>query len=290
MVKKNSHTSALFHYTRNQNIVINILREGLKFSYCREEFSDDLCLGIPMICFCDIPVGASFEHSLKYGQYAIGLSKDKLLDKYKEALGPVNYVTSLSSVKAAFQLRSVGIENRHEIDTISKKTHTPEINVTFNGRHYKGKVLPAEYTNNTLKLFLQSIEYHHSSTQAISLMKPYQSIHDGNSQINYDECEWRIVLPEHTKLNDNEHCQWFWSKEEYDSWREKRDNKFINEMPLLFTVDDIEYIIVPTKELIPNFIKRLIDLKEICGNKIEDKDRYSLVSKVISLEQIKRDF
>lgn len=49
------------------------------------------------------------------------LSKDKLLDKYKEALGPVNYVTSLSSVKAAFQLRSVGIENRHEIDTISKK-------------------------------------------------------------------------------------------------------------------------------------------------------------------------
>lgn len=103
MVKKNSHTSALFHYTRNQNIVINILREGLKFSYCREEFSDDLCLGIPMICFCDIPVGASFEHSSKYGQYAIGLSKDKLLDKYKEALGPVNYVTSLSSVKAAFQ-------------------------------------------------------------------------------------------------------------------------------------------------------------------------------------------
>jgi hypothetical protein len=151
-------------------------------------------------------------------------------------------------------------------------------------------VLPAKYTNNTLRLFLQSIEYHHSSTQAISLMKPYQSIHGGNKQINYDECEWRIVLPEHTKLNENTRCQWFWTKEEYESWRKQRENKFINEMPLLFTVDDIEYIIVPTKELIPNFIKRLIDLKEICGNKIEDKDRYSLVSKVISLEQIKRDF
>lgn len=275
MVKKNSHTSALFHYTRNQNIVINILREGLKFSYCREEFSDDLCLGIPMICFCDIPVGASFEHSSKYGHYAIGLSKDKLLDKYKEALGPVNYVTSLSSVKAAFQLR-----NADEVNNNRTKSSITTIN----------NKLSEEPTNNALMHFLQGIDYHQSFTQAISLMKPYQSIHDGNSQINYDECEWRIVLPEHTKLNDNEHCQWFWSKEEYDSWREKRDNKFINEMPLLFTVDDIEYIIVPTKELIPNFIKRLIDLKEICGNKIEDKDRYSLVSKVISLEQIKRDF
>ncbi len=275
MVKKNSHTSTLFHYTRKQNIVINILREGLKFSYCREEFSDDLCLGIPMICFCDIPVGASFEHSSKYGHYAIGLSKDKLLDKYKEALGPVNYVTSLSSVKAAFQLR-----NADEVNNNRTKSSITTIN----------NKLSEEPTNNALIHFLQGIDYHQSFTQAISLMKPYQSIHDGNSQINYDECEWRIVLPEHTKLNDNEHCQWFWSKEEYDSWREKRDNKFINEMPLLFTVDDIEYIIVPTKELIPNFIKRLIDLKEIYGNKIEDKDRYSLVSKVISLEQIKRDF
>lgn len=275
MVKKNSHTSALFHYTRKQNIIINILREGLKFSYCREEFSADLCFGIPMICFCDIPVSTSFEHSSKYGQYAIGLSKDKLLEKYKAALGPVNYVTSLSSVKAAFQLR-----NADEVNNNRTKSSITTIN----------NKLSEEPTNNALMHFLQGIDYHQSFTQAISLMKPYQSIHDGNSQINYDECEWRIVLPEHTKLNDNEHCQWFWSKEEYDSWREKRDNKFINEMPLLFTVDDIEYIIVPTKELIPNFIKRLIDLKEICGNKIEDKDRYSLVSKVISLEQIKRDF
>lgn len=217
MVKKNSHTSALFHYTRNQNIVINILKEGLKFSYCREEFSDDLCLGIPMICFCDIPVGASFEHSSKYGQYAIGLSKDKLLEKYKEALGPVNYVTSLSSVKAAFQLR-----NADEVNNNRTKSSITTVN----------NKLSEEPTNNALMHFLQGIDYHQSFTQAISLMKPYQSIHDGNSQINYDECEWRIVLPEHTKLNDNEHCQWFWTKEEYDSWREKRDNKFINEMPL----------------------------------------------------------
>jgi len=122
------------------------------------------------------------------------------------------------------------------------------------------------------------------------LMKAYQSLHENKKQINYDECEWRIVLPENAKINENILCKWFWTENEYDNWRIGRKDKFINELPLLFSVDDIEYIIVPTKELIPNFIKRLIKLKMICGEKLEDKDRYSLVSKVISLEQIKRDF
>ena len=126
MSKKNSHTSALFHYTRNQNILFNILKEGLKFSYCKEKFSDNLCLGLPMISFCDIPIGNSAEHSSKYGQYAIALSKKKLLLDYKGALGPVNYFTSLSSVKAAFEwtddLFSFTI-NDEVIDLTDKETY-----------------------------------------------------------------------------------------------------------------------------------------------------------------------
>ena len=290
MSKKNSHTSALFHYTRNQNVLINILREGLKFSYCKEKFSEDLCLGIPMISFCDIPIGNSFEHSAKYGQYAIALSKKKLMHDYKGALGPVNYFTSLSFVKAAFELREESKNKKKELDFISNASTGKDIQIEIKGKTFKGKTLSPEHANNALMLFLDSINYHHSAIQAISLMKTYQSKHDGKEQVNYDECEWRIVLPENAKLNEGTLCKWFWTENEYDDWRNGRVNKFINEMPLLFSVDDIEYIIVPTKELIPNFIKRLIKLKEICGEKLEDKDKYSLVSKVISLEQIKRDF
>ncbi len=290
MVKKNSHTSALFHYTKKQNILITILREGLKFSYCKEELSVDLCLGIPMISFCDIPIGTSFEHSSKYGQYAIALSKDKLLDKYKDALGPISYFTSPSIIKAALELKRIGESNKQELEYIVNNSSDTDVQVNLKGKNYKGKELPKEHFINALRLFLQSEGYHRTSTQSISMMKPYISIYNGKKQINYDECEWRIVLPEYTKLNEFTRCQWFWSKEEYERWREGRESKFIDEMPLLFTVDDIEYIIVPTKELIPNFIKRLIGLKEICGKQIDDKDRYSLVSKVISLEQIKRDF
>ena len=290
MAKNNSHTSALFHYTRNQNILINILKEGLKFSYCKEKFSDDLCLGLPMISFCDIPIGNSAEHSSKYGQYAIALSKNKLLQDYKGALGPVNYFTSLSSVKAAFELRKEGEKKKQELDFISKASSGNEITMEIKGKTFKGKALSTEHAHNALQLFFKSIDYHHFSTRAISLMKSYQSMHDNKNQVNYDECEWRLVLPENAKINENTLCKWFWTENEYDDWRNGREDKFINDLPLLFSVDDIEYIIVPTKELIPNFIKRLINLKMICGEKLEDKERYSLVSKVISLEQIKRDF
>lgn len=290
MSKKNSHTSALFHYTKNQNILINILKEGLKFSYCKEKFSDDLCIGIPMISFCDIPIGNSFEHSSKYGQYAIALSKDKLMNEYKGALGPVNYFTSISTINVAFMLREEGKDKDKKLKTISKSSKGKDSTIYDNGKGVMGKVLPLKQAENALQLFFRSIEYHHYSTQAISFMKAYQSKYNGKIQVNYDECEWRIVLPENAKLGEHKLCRWFWTEFEYNNWRNRRDDKFVNEMPLLFSVDDIEYIIVPTKDLIPNFIKRLIKLKSLCGSEITDKEKYSLVSKVISLEQIKRDF
>lgn len=290
MAKKNSHTSALFHYTRNQNVLINILKEGLKFSYCKEKFSNELCLGLPMISFCDIPIGNSAEHSSKYGKYAIALSKKKLLQTYNGALGPVNYFTSLSSVEAAFELKKEGEKNKQGLNEISKISSGKEITVEIKGKTFKGKSLSPDDVQNALQSFLNSIYYHRYSTQAIGLMKAYQSLHKDKNQINYDECEWRLVLPENARINENTLCKWFWTEKEYESWRKERKDKFINYKPLRFSVDDIEYIIVPTKKLIPNFIKRLIKLKVICGEKITDKDRYSLVSKVISLEQIKRDF
>ncbi len=290
MSKKNSHTSALFHYTRNQNILISILKEGLKFSYCKEKFSETLCLGIPMISFCDIPLSNSFEHSSKYGQYAIALSKNIIMRKYKGALSPVNYFTSISSVIAAFKLREESKSKKQELEDISKLSFGEEITLEFNGRTYKGRPLPPEQAQNALQLFFNSIHYHHFSTQAIGFMKAFQSLHDGKNQVNYDECEWRIVLPENAKIGSHNLCKWFWTEADYDKWRINRKDKFIHELPLLFSVEDIEYIIVPTKQLIPNFLKRLMKLDYVCGAKITEKDKYILVSKVISLEQIKRDF
>lgn len=263
MTKKNSHTSALFHYTKNKNNLLSILKEGFKFSYCKEKYSEELCIGIPMICFCDIPISNSFELSSKYGQYAIALCKNKLIEDYCNLLGPVNYFASFNHVKAAFELLKEAESLRQEFD----ENGLYDLNDFFNIYSYK------QYSN-----------------LAISLMKPYYSIYKGKNQINYDECEWRLVLPENVKLSDNKSCKWFWNETTYDNWRKKQENKFINELLIKFSVNDIEYIIVSQKASISNFIKSLIKLKTICGKELTDNDKYTLVSKVISLDQIKKDF
>ena len=121
-------------------------------------------------------------------------------------------------------------------------------------------------------------------------MKRYEFIRNGKRQVNYDECEWRMVMPENAPLGDDTLCKWFWTESEYDSWREQATSKFIEVWSLSFKVEDINYIIIPAFNLIPNFVKRLSKIKELCGVSLTDKDRYSLVSKVISIEQIKKDF
>lgn len=242
-----------------------------------------------MISFCDIPISHSFEHSSKYGQYAIALSKENLMSKYKGALNPVNYFTSLSSVEAAFRLKDEAMSSKQKLDNISRNAEGKEVTMKIDGTIYKGKGLGPEHVQDVLQLFFNSINYHHYATQAIGFMKAYQSQYKGHNQVNYDECEWRIVLPENAKIEENL-CKWFWSESDYDNWRNERDDKFVHGISLLFAVEDIEYIIVPTKDLIPNFIKRIMKLKSLCNHELSYREQYSLVSKVISLEQIKKDF
>ena len=121
-------------------------------------------------------------------------------------------------------------------------------------------------------------------------MKAYQSEYDGKIQINYDECEWRLVCPENKVLLNGGLCTWFWDENDYDNWRSSRSDKFTDIPNVTFDVNDIEYLIIPRKMEIPNFIKKLMDLKTICHKEITEEERYLLVSKVISIEQIKRDF
>lgn len=286
----NSHTFALFHYTKEEDTIFKILKEGLKFAYCKEKISDDKCLGIPMISFCDIPIGKSHEHTTKYGSYAIALSKAKLIEKFKDLIAPVNYFISTSHIDAAFKLRDEGLVKKSDFSDAVQKEPGTKVSAVINGAIYKGKAFSKGNGGKFLYDFITYEDYLRSSSKNIGYMKAYQSEFYGKIQINYDECEWRLVYPENKKLLNGSLCTWFWNEKDYNNWRNDRNDKFTDIPNLTFGVNDIEYLIVPTRMEIPSFIKKLMDLWTICHREITEEERFLLVSKVISIEQIKRDF
>lgn len=235
----NSHTSTFFQYTNKGDKLISILKEGFKFSFCKEDVADGISLGIPMISYCDIPISRSKEHCVKYGNYAIGLTKSFVIncaENYK--LGPISYL----------------IERDPREESISGLFKTEPTNQIF--------------------AFLKRDKY----------------IHKGKSYHSYDECEWRIVLPDGFLLPEGSKVYWFQDEQSYERWRTERNNKFVNGVSFKFSIEDIEYLIVNQKSNIPNFIKKIRKLKTICGEGITDQQKDLLISKVISFEQINLDF
>lgn len=73
--------------------------ESFRNDYCEENFEwligERVTLAFPVVCFCDIPLDAAATHRDRYGNYAVGFSKNwvKELD-----INPVWYVQPGSSI------------------------------------------------------------------------------------------------------------------------------------------------------------------------------------------------
>lgn len=83
-------TTSIFHYTRERDTLLKILRNGLIPNYCKEEFSNET-IAFPMLSFCDIPLSQTGEHTRRYGRYAIGLKKGYAISN---GINPILYVHS----------------------------------------------------------------------------------------------------------------------------------------------------------------------------------------------------
>ena len=84
--------NTLFHFTRDIDTLLSILRSKFypRLSLEQRIMSKlDMRLAIPMVCFCDIPLSQITEHTLKYGEYAIGIKKDWAI---KQGVSPILYV------------------------------------------------------------------------------------------------------------------------------------------------------------------------------------------------------
>ena len=300
-VRANSHTSTLFHYTKSVNTLLTILKEGLRFTYCLEEYPlvPDRTVGVPMISFCDIPISDSVEHAQKYGAYAIGLTKESLLENEHicNLISPVHYYISPNPIKPVFQeLDDIRRMQKKLSENYTSAAIKEQIKAMDGGNYTCIDGIPNEVVLEGLRCKKHIQQNLEATCFAIGLLKPHTSYRKGKNeeesvrQVNYDECEWRIIAPEIWDMDKGTEQRWLWSKEEYETWRGKGEKPFMGDAKVIFSVDCISCIIVETEQEISAFIQRMEELDTICEETLSQEQKNLLFSKVISFERIKKDF
>jgi hypothetical protein len=172
--------------------------------------------GIPMVCFCDIPLSQVGTHMTHYGQYGIGLTKKWGISK---GITPVLYTHS-KSVGPRTIARLVGL-----LDALAVESASEDI--------------------KRLALASGEVAY---------FLKPYEgTLIRGDRQIEnvrfYDEREWRFVPDEIEEIAAI-------SREELaDSTKSREVREQVDRLPSLsFEPWDINYLIVATEdEILPMF-------------------------------------
>lgn len=90
-VSQNISSDSIFHFIKRRDWLLRILKEkAFKARYVYEELPNiRFHVGIPMKCFCDIPLGVIKKHLSRYGKFGIGISKNYAREN---GFSPVIYV------------------------------------------------------------------------------------------------------------------------------------------------------------------------------------------------------
>lgn len=278
-------TQSLFHYTSKRDNLLKIIASGVLYpNYCKEELSTKLnpnyVLGIPQICFCDIPLSQADVLRKNYGKYAIAFDKAWGIDK---GCNPLLYVCNESIIDGLIHYRKTISEYR-------KKYKVPKKADDINNDNFK------EVFMSFVNPFLDKKAHDYT----IGYLKLYKGEWEGKEYCNYNENEWRYILED--GINGV-----FWKTgEEYDSWRGLtfRYDKLKRKIPILkpspskelqslglsFSPDNIKHIVLDNDSEVPSFIKKIQEYRNMFNYKIEEKDFNLLLSKITSFERIRKDF
>ena len=205
----------------------------------------------PMVCFCDINVSRLSEHVEYYGKFGIGLNKEWGIEKGVQC---INYINSNSAIRKDF-------------------THifTKAYNENMEDSNFE------EYNNYLLSNLL--------------FMKPIvgKMLRNGKyDNKNFtDEKEWRYI----PKINDTDKIQliippiYVGNPNVYNTY--SQGLKSLKHLWLTFEYDDIEYLMVSTKNDRKELIDFIVNDKAINCDIIE---KYELISKVIVYNVINKDW
>lgn len=239
-------TTSIFHYTKDIISLKRILEDGIIPNFCSEELAKDVIIGIPMVSFCDIPLGKTHKQAKDYGAFAIGLATEY---GEKNGVNPVFYVS-----------------NPQTMDMVL-------------GRDQHGKVKIDQFVSSPIS----------------GLYKRCYGEFDNKAISNYAENEWRYVVAQSDCIH------WHQSLEEYKEWRKsgidgKKPNHINNpnlyNNRLKFNASDINYFIVEKEEYVPQLVSYIYNLNTVGGTEyfLSDRDKLYLVSRIRSIEGIRRDY
>lgn len=271
----NFRTSSIFHYTNELDSLKGILSEGFYPNYCKESFphfSGTYYVGIPMVSFCDIPVSMTDIFRQRYGKFALGLTKEWAL---KNKINPLLYVHNQNIFNSVHlvhgYLQMLKVKNKElggEADSyLMDLTHTS----------WEG-----------VKNWVQMQQMRYAILQLFGFLKPLEIYRNGERQSNYEENEWRYIVPE---SNDT---PWLWGENEYKEWRGDKDTKptpsdSLKKEKLDFHIQDIRWILVPTFDDAKNAMNMIDTLKTISGREITVNEKSYLKTLILSFESIVKD-
>jgi hypothetical protein len=104
-ISQNLSSNTLFHFTRSLGILMGILQSGFKLTFVPELLpkkapnGESLYYVVPMVCFCDIPLGGIKVHLEEYGNYGLGVHKKICQVKN---INPVFYIHNCRTFDAIF--------------------------------------------------------------------------------------------------------------------------------------------------------------------------------------------
>lgn len=277
MNNRSSKTSSLFHFTKDLDVLKSIIRNGFIPNFCKEDLCYEdrkIVIGVPMVSFCDIPLTRTSEFKSRYGELAIGLSKDWAI---RNQINPILYVNDMRV------LMSLNFFNSYR--------HSQEEEVKKRGGNEKS--LPIDlHSPESWKGITHFINMNNAKDAVYCLygyVKKYVGVGpDGKEEVNYIENEWRYVAA-------GEGIEWKWNEKDYKAWRgcgEKPEpSEALKKGRLKFTAEDITYIIVEKDSQIPYIVDYIMGIDGIGGGeKLSDNDKKILLTKIISQEKIGKDF
>lgn len=289
-LKQTISADSLFHFTNSFDKLISILKNEFAPRYSLEDFKHftkfpnivrvdkieekEYEKAVPMVCFCDIPLSQIKNHIYIYGGYGLGLKKEWGKSK---GLNPVMYV---------------------EPDSLLTKLITHNLELTmwnqFNPEDVYSQ-FDEYYIDSSMEEASKAIvKLDENNTQVLCYSKQYEGVFWKAEQLDikdkkyryYDEREWRYVplpaklkelgLPSFLSYSD------FFNEDVKDRYH----NLLMEREKLSFEPNDIKYIFVKDDKEV---LKMVESLKRIKG-KFSPEEITLLTTRIITLEQIKKDF